>query len=72
MEGELLFQTRFVAHEHCLETAEPLMHWLKDELAAVEFGIQQGLIVGLPVRCALVARNMGLYRTLGAVLNARF
>lgn len=72
MEGEPVFQTGFVAHEQCLETVEPRVHLLNDELTAVEFGIQQDIIVGLPVRCAPVAWNIGLYRALGAVLTQAF
>jgi len=69
VKGEPIFQTGFVAHQQGLEAIEPSVHLFNDEASAVEVGVEQGVIVGLPVGRAPVAGDFGFDVTGGARLS---
>ena len=61
MQVQPVFQAGFKAHEQGFEAVELGVEALNDQPTAVEFGIQLRVVVGPPVGCASVARNVLFY-----------
>ena len=58
----------FVAYEQGFEAVEPRVGVLDHDAAAVQLGVEGGVVVGLPVGGAAVAGNIGLDVAPGAFL----
>ena len=69
MKGEPIFHTGFVAHEQGFEAVEPGIDVFDDNAAAVELGVEKGIVVGLPVGGAAVAGDVGFDVTSGTFLS---
>ena len=61
----------FVAHEQGFKAVEPGVGVLDHDAAAVQFGVEGGVVVGLPVGGAAVAGDVGLHVAPGAFLAKR-
>ena len=59
----------FVAHERGFKAVEPRVGVFDHDAAAVEFGVEKGVVGGLPVGGAAVAGNVGLDVAPGAFLR---
>ena len=58
-EKPAILQAGFIAYEQGLEPIKPRIEALNDQPAAVEFRVERGVVVGLPVGGTPVARNIG-------------
>ena len=68
MPGQPIADAGFVAHEQRFKAVEPSVGVFDHDAAAVEFGVEKGVVVGLPVGGAAVAGDVGFNVTPGAFL----
>lgn len=66
MPRDPVFQVHFIACKQGFEAVEQGVHLLNDQPAAVEFGVQGRVVVGLPIRCPLVAGNVSRDAAVGS------
>ena len=69
--GQPIADAGFVAHEQGFETVEPGVGVFDQDAAAVQLGIEGGVVVGLPVGGAAVAGDVGFDVAPGAFLTKR-
>jgi len=68
MPGQPVADAGFIAHEQGFEAVEPGVGVFDHDAAAVALGVEKGLVVGLPVGGAAVARAVGLDAPSGTFL----
>ncbi len=68
MPGQPIADAGFVAHEQGFEAVEPGVGVFDHDAAAVQLGVEGGVVVGLPVGGAAVAGDVGLDVAPGAFL----
>ena len=71
MPGQPVVDAGFVAHEQGFEAVEPGVGVFDHDAAAVEFGVEKGVVVGLPVGGAAVAGDVGFDVLSGTFLPKR-
>ena len=59
MQCQPILQAGFIAYAQGLEPVKPVIEVLNDQPPAVEFRVQRGVVIGLPVGGTPVARNVG-------------
>ena len=71
MKGQPIADAGFIAHEQGFEAVEPGVGVFDHGASAIEFGVKEGLVVGLPIGGATVAGDVGVDVTSGAGLPQR-
>ena len=68
MKGQPITNARFLAYEQGFEAVEPGVGVFDHDAPAVEFGVKESIVVGLPISGAAVAGDVGFDVARGAGL----